>query len=329
MLSGNESNWIVGTQIPAGYGDASGAFRFHPVSVAGSWYIHPYEANVAAWGVLHGGQQYAPAARTWLQWYMDHMDPETGYVPDYTVNVATYDTAPLLSPFGERYYESTDATAATFLTACRKYVEVSGEKTFLRQNKHAVWAAVRAMESTVQDTGLSWARPDRAVHFLANNCERYQALNDVAWMCANVYAEETCDAPQYAQKATDLGREITGRYWDHSNDMFVTALDRDGGGTSSDWAHWQDAADQMWPVLVTLDLWPEEFDTMWPQWTSVSDNPTPGAMVAYTAALAGRHDAARQWLRSARRAYMADGHALPWTIREAAFAVATAWLEDV
>lgn len=328
MLSGTESNWIVGTQIPAGYGDASGAFRFHPGSVAGSWHIHPHDANIAAWGVLHGGQQYAPAARAWLQWYMDHMDPETGYVSNYVVDATTYDMAPTMSPFGDRYYESTDACSATFLTACRKYVETTGEKTFMRQNKHAVWAAVRAMESTVQDSGLSWARPDRAVHFLANNCERYQALGDIAWLCTNVYTDELCDGPQYTAKATGLGQEITARFWDHSNDMFVTALDRDGGAASASWDDWYEASTQMYPVLVTLDLWPETFDVMRPQWTSAA-NTTPGAMVAYTAALAGRHDSARQWLRSAGSAYMRNGHALPWTIREAAYAVATAWLEDV
>lgn len=330
MLTDNESNWIVGAQIPAGYGEATGAFRLHPAPIGGLWRIHPYEANVAAWGILHGGPQYVPAVRAWLQWYMDHMDPETGYVCDYIADPTTYEVRPLVNPLtDERFCDSTDACSATFLTACRKYAEVTNEKAFLKANKHAVWAAVRAMESTRRDDGLTEAKPGRPLRMLANNCEVYQALHDVSWLCANVYADDACDAARWVHAASAMGNEITARFWDHSHDMFVTSLDTHGNGESSDWSVWHDATAQMWPVLVALDPWPEEFDAVWPSWASVADNIAPGAMIAYAAALTGRHDAAREWLRSAQRIHMREGHALPWTIREAAFTVATAWLEDV
>jgi len=233
-----DANWIASAQLPDG---ALANYPFNGASAA----IEPYLANYGAIGLAEataatGDATYANDAWSWLDWYATHMEPATGYVTDYTyANRVETSTGT---------FDSTDAYAGTFLAAAWDTYAASGDTAQLFTLLPAIRLAVRAIESTQQPDGLTWATPTYHAKYLMDNAEVYGGL-----AAADKLAEAAGDDTLKAEVAADASRSLAGvqSLWNPTTASYDWA--RAGASTSSDtttdWTVlYPDALEQIWAV---------------------------------------------------------------------------------
>ncbi len=129
--------------------------------------VIPYFSHFAARGLLiayqhSGNERFAQGARRWMQWYAEHMNPD-GTVNDYQ---GIY---PDLRSTGDM--DSTDSYAALYLTLLRDEARISDTTAFLHTMRDSVHQAVAAIELTLQDDGLTFAKPSYRMKYLMDNIE--------------------------------------------------------------------------------------------------------------------------------------------------------------
>lgn len=210
----------------------------------GSHTANPYEADYAAVGLAvayraTGDQADAAGAWPWLTWYAAHEQPGTGYVSDYS-----------LSGDAEVYagrQDSTDAYAGTFLSAAYQTWCADPLRGRLAALRSGVTGAVRAIESTQQPDGLTWALSTYPVAYLMDNSEVYAGLADavpLAWALG--------DAALAREAARDAKASLAGirSLWDPAPHSFDWAEHSDGARQQTAWQDlYPDAMEQVWAVL--------------------------------------------------------------------------------
>jgi hypothetical protein len=239
--------------------------------------IDPYLANYAVMGlarasVATGNARYLTAAWRWLAWYRDHMDAG-GYVTDYTVG-----PGPAYVETSTGDMDSTDGYAGTFLIALRRTFAASGDTARLRSFAGAATAAVRAIRSTQQPGGLTWATPDYHAALLMDQAEAYAGLRAAAALA------KPMGAPSLSSKAgpaADAIRQAVVGLWQADGSAFAVARFEDGSVDPASWdTYYPDATSQAWAVAVGNGLSPNRplvpaarardllsrFASRWPQW---------------------------------------------------------------
>jgi len=136
----------------------------------------PYFANLAAIGLAAAyprtrDASHRVAVAKWLRWYAAHQNPN-GTISDYRLQDGN------LQPTGD--CDSTDSYAATFLEALHRYVEVSRDRQLLDALYTAAVKATGAIRLTLQDDGLTWAKPTYRVKYLMDNVEVYRGWQSAA-----------------------------------------------------------------------------------------------------------------------------------------------------
>ena len=133
--------------------------------------VWPYLANFAAMGLARsaaaGDRRAAATAWRWLGWYQAHQDAN-GYVGDYV------QTATGLLPNGNM--DSTDAYAGTYLLAIESMYQATGNRARVLSLRRGIRGAMRAIESTQDVDGLTWAKPSWHVKYLMDQAETYAGL---------------------------------------------------------------------------------------------------------------------------------------------------------
>lgn len=157
------ADWILAAQLP------SGAIAHH----TDRQFIAPYLGHFAAIGLAHatartGDERYLDAAWRWLRWYRDHQD-DHGYVTDYRVDAAGRERST-----GDM--DSTDSYAAMFLVALYEASEVHGGVAALGEFGPSMHLAVKAILSTQDGDGLTWAKPSFRTKYLMDQAETYVGL---------------------------------------------------------------------------------------------------------------------------------------------------------
>jgi hypothetical protein len=248
--------------------------------------IDPYLANYAAMGLadasaVSGDGRYVRAGWRWLSWYRDRMDAG-GYVTDYTVG-----PGPSFTETSTGDMDSTDGYAGTFLLALRRTFEVSGGTKRLAAFADAVHKAVRAIRSTQQANGLTWATPGYHAALLMDQAEAYAGLRAAAGLEAALGARSL---EARADAAADAVRRGVAGMWQADTAAFAVARFGDGALDPAGWnTYYPDAAGQAWAVAVGNGLSPGApligrsrarslmvtFRSRWPQWTR------PDARVAF------------------------------------------------
>jgi len=344
QIIASEASWITSAQIPAGHGDASGAIPISNDPSNGEWDVKPYDANIAAWGLLANGTTDAPQVKAWMQWYFNHLNwPDYNGVYatiyDYYINDTTYAVTPVPDgSSGHAFYDSTDSYAATFLTLCRAYAQTTGDYSFLQSNQYQINQIIGAIMATKQSDGLTWAKPDYQGKLLMDNSEVYSGLSDAAWLYQNVFTDDPSGYSYYAAEANDVKTGILTYLWDaHTPNMFSTIKGSDGSTDTVSWSNWYpDATSQLWPIKAGIvsgseatSLW-DTFDATWPNWVTTVNNPDgmPWGAIGYTAAFMGDKTDADSFLANADTNYMANGNPWPWSAREAGFTMQAAKLDS-
>ncbi len=184
--------------------------------------VIPYFSHFAARGLLiayrhSGDERFAQGARRWMQWYADHMNPD-GTVNDYQ---GIY---PDLRSTGDM--DSTDSYAALYLTLLRDEARISDASDFLYSMQDSVRRAVAALELTLQDDGLTFAKPSYRMKYLMDNIEvreGYAAAIEIAdrlgWKKEKVRWQTAFDL---------LTRLLQEKFYSKDRQWFAFAIDEAG-----------------------------------------------------------------------------------------------------
>ncbi len=157
----------------------------------------PYFANLAAIGLATAypftrNKLHLQAVAKWLHWYAQHLNPD-GTMDDYRRQDGK------LQPTGD--CDSTDSYAATFLEALYRYFEVSRDRKVIETLYPAVVKTTGAIRLTLQEDGLTWAKPTYHVKYLMDNVEVYRG-----WQSAASLAQAT----SHRQEASALRKRAEG-----------------------------------------------------------------------------------------------------------------------
>lgn len=138
----------------------------------------PYFSNLAAIGLVAAyphtqNKAHLQAVTKWLRWYAAHMNPD-GTIDDYRLQDGN------LQPTGD--CDSTDSYAATFLEALHHTVRASHDRQLLTALYPSAMKAVRAIRLTLQEDGLTWAKPTYRVKYLMDNVEVFRGWQSAAWL---------------------------------------------------------------------------------------------------------------------------------------------------
>lgn len=184
--------------------------------------IIPYFSHFAARGLLiayrrGGDKRFLEGARRWMQWYAEHMNPD-GTVNDYQ---GAY---PELRSTGDM--DSTDSYAALYLTLLRDEARIQASTAFLESMQDSARKAVAAMELTMQDDGLTFAKPSYRMKYLMDNIEvreGYAAAIEIAerleWTEERIRWQTTFDR---------LTRLLEDKYYSEERQWFAFAIDEAG-----------------------------------------------------------------------------------------------------
>jgi len=155
------ADWILTCQITSG--QFKSAIAMSPVK---QW-IEPDNANYAAQSLALASQlledpKYLNAAKNHVAWMAANLNPKTGYSIRHVFNTT-------LNKWVSQAPDSTDTYGASFINAARAIGST---------NVHAMSLALKAIVSTQQSNGLTWAQPSWHDAYLMDNAQVYGGLAD-------------------------------------------------------------------------------------------------------------------------------------------------------
>lgn len=352
QIIADEAYWVSIVQLPtSGIGTATGAIPQHSDPTDGYWYVSPYDANIAAKGMLEHGcattctsSYYGPMVKKWMEWYFSHLNysadynniPATVYDYRYKATDPNKYQEQVVTENGHGYYDSIDSYAATFISLARKYAETNSADTqFLINNQYNINQIVGAMQAMKKSDGLTWDKPDTGfrVKRLMDNVEVYTGFKDAAWLYQNVFNDPNYN--YYNNHANEVKNGIQSQLWKPTFNMFSAAKHESGVTDDPHWSTWYpDATAQMWAikeqvsdVAQTTTLW-TTFNTTYPNWTTTINNPDnmPWAGLGLAAAVKGNKQKTNTFLNNVvtNRINGNPPHAWPWSVREAGYTAQTA-----
>ena len=233
----DEAEWTLSAQL------ADGAIA-HYTDRHEVW---PYLANFAAMGLARaaettGNRRYSESAWRWLSWYQSHEDAN-GYVTDYVV-------ASDGSVSSKHDMDSTDAYAGTFLLAARRTWLATSDRGRLTALAPGIRGALRAITSTQDADGLTWAKPAWKVKYLMDQAEAYAGLQAAAELGR---ALNDSGLVQTASGAAQRMANGVNGLWNPATAAYDWAVHDNGARQSATWAtFYPDAQQQMWAVAFGL-----------------------------------------------------------------------------
>jgi len=302
---------------------ANGAIAIHPDKSSGTWRVLPYDANIAARGMLRGGPAYHAKVKAYMQWYLAHLNwPDYNgvyaTVYDYNVNLATGAETSTTS------YDSADSYASTFMDLVRDYVTYSGDQQFVIDNKYGISSVGHVMtDPKIMNTdGLTWAKPDYKVKYAMDNSEVYRGLVDASWIATNVWGD-SAEASWYSTHAASL-RTGYESLWLPNRNMYSTAKHQTGALDDVNWTSWYPASTaQVFPIKDGViaakgaranSLW-ANLNQRWPQWTTCNQSGEPFSEVGRAAATRREKSKVDSYLNGCRSAW--PDRTWPYNVRHA------------
>lgn len=153
---------------------SNGAIATYTVSSKGVYTINPYFASIACQGMLEDIGSYGSVKR-YIIWHLNHINMTEdskgtkGTIYDYVYNGDTESC--------NNDYDSVDSYAAVFLSLLRKYVEKTGDKQLLIDNKAKIDLIAQAVNSVFSESlGLSESTATYPIYFLMDNAEVYKRI---------------------------------------------------------------------------------------------------------------------------------------------------------
>lgn len=216
--------------------------------------VDPYLGGFAAWGMADQAgrtRDRGLLASTWsyLRWYAGAQDAQ-GYVTDYSVSPGG-----ALTSTGDM--DSTDSYAAVFLLATEAAYQASSRvegsasaKKRLKALADGLDGALRAVESTVNADGLTWAKPGWRVKYLMDQAEVYAGLASAGRLFAVLGDRGRGNRARAVSAGVATGVE---GLWDPARGSYDWARHEGGGSQPADLTVlYPDAMEQVWAVAFGL-----------------------------------------------------------------------------
>lgn len=325
----HEAEWISSLQFESG---AIPTYSDPIANYDGKYKVVPYFTHLGLLGLLEK-EEYASTVKDYMDWYFAHLNrvetdsTPAGSVYDYIVETDRQTETPTND------FDSTDSYASTFINLLRKYAEVTGDHQYLIDHKEDILLVASAMLSTMQEDGLTWAKPSYPVKYLMDNTEVYKGLKDLVWICNEIFKDPEA-AAIYDQHQTDVYQGIQNGLWLSEKNMYSHGKTGDGTLLNPDWnTFYADATAQLFPIWTgVIDPKSEEalsiyntFNEYHPGWPVLEKSDAfPWALIAYTAAIMGDKIRVDQFLESVKTTYIDENHPWPWYVMESGVTMLTA-----
>jgi hypothetical protein len=281
--------------------------------------IVPYFSNLALENLLlleNETNDYA-VVKKYLLWYLSYLNVD-GSINDFYIYT-------LSDKKEKNSYErdSVDSYGATFLSLLKIYVDESGDKKLLLDNK----TKIRLVEDSVlnlMDDGLTFAKADYSVKFLMDNTEVYKGFLDCSWIEKNVF-EDSERAIYFQQKAEEVKQSILKKMIKDESYFCVTL----GSCSSIDLKNfYPDAVSQLFPIYYEIidsksdlakKIW-KDFNLNFPYWykkdkPELVDDFFPWVFVGRVSLIMGDIQKALSMLESVEDLFLTS-HNYPWYIKE-------------
>lgn len=342
-----------------------GAIAEHPLS-GSTGYVEPYFANYGVRALIAAGGPYLADAKAWFQWYLNNLNSSdtahatsslpngvVGSVYTYNINLASCTETATTDKNGVVHYDSSDAYAATFLTALGAYSVAPGaDIAWLKSNASAIQEVARASIATLQSNGLTTSTPTWPFQYLMDNVEVYQGLMNYAWLLDGVLSNASSGA-----YVTALAQGV--------RNAIYTYLPMGASGQPNEYAYnhattdpppqtplvdnWSDcsaAADQLWPIFAGLGTAAQRNETwaiykfLYPGWDattpgvypdlSCTDNHQTGSAASYAAAVIGDRAAADAGITGLETNWRLATNPRPWSwnVADSGFLAMAAALQE-
>jgi hypothetical protein len=230
-------------EMAAGFADfilskvrASGAIITYP-----STHVEPTWGHQACFGLVEDRRHHR-TIRNWLQWCADRLNSPDANNVYGTLN--SYDVSGATEVIGTQA-DADDTACAHFLTCCKELFE-KGDATsrkFVRDIQRHVEVVATALEQLLQANGLAIARYNFAIQYGMDNCEVYQGLKNMAYLCGAAF-NSAAGAAYYQALADACLAGIEANLWDATQARYKVAvgLERTSkgrvGGISGNDIHW-------------------------------------------------------------------------------------------
>jgi hypothetical protein len=238
------ATWAGSAALP------SGALATYPDRTR----VVPYLGSFAAWGLADQARRSRDrlaleTAWAHLRWYAAAQDG-SGYVTDWTVGADGS-----LTSTGSM--DSTDSYAALFLlaadaawSASRTVEGTTAARARLTALRAGLDGALRAVESTVDADGLTWAAPTWRVKYLMDQAEVLAGMQAADRLFAAL--GDQARSRRAATVAAGVDRGVA-RLWDPVSATYAWAKHESGAREAADLrVLYPDAMEQLWAVAFGL-----------------------------------------------------------------------------
>ncbi len=307
-------------------------------------YVIPYFANLAALTLL---RRDPDAARTYMEWYIGHLNrPDdtglfgtiynyAGQVPPDAADgqgvVAGRPVAPTFGPAAHlnfaptMEYDSADSYAATFLSLVGDYTDRTDDESFAREHLPDIKLVADVILALQDEDGLVWAKANHPKKYLMDNSEDYRGLEDFAALLTRLGLPELGNG--YHEAAVRIAGGIEQKLWDPKTSNYYWYLAANGRRARANWKTWYpDAVSQLYPILNGLiqpddprakGLW-ATLNRYHGEWVTRTDL-TPWAVTAYVATIMGDNDRADAAFQTVKEESLMSKRDPQWHSVESAF----------
>jgi len=210
--------------------------------------VIPYFGHVAARGLLKTGVNNHSNVKSWMNWYIAHLDSTGRAVNHYYHADGKTD-----SIVGPNDIDAQDADPALFWMLASEYFSATGDKMFFsRYVKGRLETAEKFIADSLTDVdGLSFANLDFAMKYTMDNAELYAGLNALATIEKEVYKDNTRYS-LYKTKAEKLQKAIALRLFDP-----VSGIYKNSANMKTNPTHWYDegVVATLWPQLCGVETY--------------------------------------------------------------------------
>ncbi|MGI5849882.1 MAG: hypothetical protein ACOX8Q_07440 [Christensenellales bacterium] len=232
--------------------------------------IVPYFSSITAIALLQEPDiKHVNAVTEYFDWYYSHLNDVqsdingiAGTIFDYSAEIS--DGAVKLEKT-EKKYDSIDSYAAVFLMAQWEFYKQTDKGEYLIAHYPEILYIIEAMNATIDQDGLSYAKPDYKIKYLMDNTEVYQGLScainlfDQVFLNqyqkgTNEYSEAEKMLKRLQQNKDQIERGIQTILWNEDLQRYEIGLDTFGTILKFDgWTEfYPDSVAQLFPILFRI-----------------------------------------------------------------------------
>jgi len=216
--------------------------------------IMPYFANLALINLADYAPDKSAEIKKYIEWYLSKYNQTSdnlgvaGTIYDFTVNAEGNEVPTFTVNPDAKNYDSSDSYAATFLSLIKRYYDITHDTDFINANLIHFKKIASAIDATLQNNNLTWAKPDYKTQYLMDNSEVYQGYRDFAILLDEI---GDVNAKDYSEKADAVKEAIETLLWNNERQEYLPYYEK---GYITNWdVFYPDASANLWPSLYEVN----------------------------------------------------------------------------